>query len=59
MSLDTRENRRLREEEAARLNEPPPLNPPFPYKFKPIDLPFFDLMVDPEVLLAEVDNPPS
>lgn len=50
MSLNTRERRLDREEKKRKENEPPPLNPPFPYKpteFDPTAFP--GVLSDPPV----------
>jgi hypothetical protein len=47
MGLDPRENREKREREKAKQNEPPPLDPPFPYRVMPFDPWTFDVEADP------------
>jgi hypothetical protein len=54
MGLDPKANRAEREREKAKAEQPPPLNPPFPYKVVPFDPWTFDLQNDP----PPIDMPP-
>ena len=46
MGLDPKQNRLEREAKRSQNNEPPPLNPPFPFKPTPFDPWFFGLQSD-------------
>lgn len=53
MGLDPKENRLEREAKRAKENEPPPLNPPFPFKPTAFDPWFFGIENDPPPVGAE------
>ncbi len=47
MGLDPKQNRLEREAKRAQANEPPPLEPPFPFQPTPFDPWFFGIENDP------------
>lgn len=55
MGLDPKANRIERDREKAKAEQPPPLNPPFPYRVVAFDPWTFGLQRDP----PPIDTPPE